>query len=125
MLECIIWKDYCNKQEQAPPITELFFATEWSIKEGPTRLPRRATMEDTIKKLLKMFTGKPKNIWVLIGLVYSCTDQSSSGEDAPAIKKETLVYKAMRRQRAITIKKEVMPQALMVSTTIKAQSTIN
>jgi hypothetical protein len=122
--ECIIWNDYCDKQEQTPPITELFFASEWSVKEGPTRLPRRATMEGTIQKLLKMFTGKPKNIWVLIGLAYSCSDQSASDEEAQSTKKEASVRKPMKRKRAITIKTEVTAPAIMVSTLAQNQRAI-
>jgi len=59
---------------------DIFFASDWSTREGPTRLPYSASGGSTFKKLSTYFSGKPKVVWVIIELEYS--DLEDSEEEA-------------------------------------------
>jgi len=58
----------------------MFFASDWSAKEGPTWLPRSASSGSTFKKLSTYFSGKPKVIWIIIELEYFDLEDSEDEE---------------------------------------------
>ena len=58
----------------------MFFASDWSTKEGPTQLPHSASGGSTFKKLSTYFSGKLKVIWIIIELEYFDLEDSEDEE---------------------------------------------
>jgi hypothetical protein len=56
----------------------MFFASDWSAKEGPTHLPHSASRGSTFKKIFTYFSGKLKVVWVIIELEYFDLEDSES-----------------------------------------------
>jgi hypothetical protein len=65
----------------------MFFASDWSAKEGSTWLPHSASGGSTFKKLSTYFSGKPKVVWVIIELEYfNLKDSESEIKAKPQVK---------------------------------------
>ena len=104
--ESIIWEEYTNAHQPLPPITELFFATEWTLKEGPTRLPRKVSTGCSVQPLLSFFSGKPKCLWVVISFEYTENEENSSSESAAGIKQNANHKLEQGKKRAKAVKAE-------------------
>jgi hypothetical protein len=114
--ECIAWEQYKKLHQPLPPITELYLATEWNSRDGPTRLPRKVSTGCSLQKLLKFFSGKPKCIWVIVGFEYTENEEASSSESTTCVKVEGQPKTIRRRKSNKLIKaEEVQAQESTVS----------
>jgi hypothetical protein len=79
------WDNFQLSNPGLPPIEQIYFATKYSSRDGPTKLSKKALEKSTIKPLLEYFGPKPpRTIWVMIEFM-PIPESSSDSEERDEI----------------------------------------